>query len=467
MHFHRRTTVVLCLAFMLTGSVAHGQNQYRPALPASEVGRSQSDQDRIDTAFIAVPAARFPTTQRQLASVFRGQLNRVQTEDDSTWELSAGGATSTALRLRFDNQRSGIHVTGPRQLIDQFSKLVNTLSAPPRDGYRTQVFRLQRQNHTALRGAVESIGNEKPRPLGVAKPVDQSRYLVPAGSLGSVRQAAFQDPAEAESNSGQPPKQPTADQAAEGLRQFDGVEIESLPELDVIILRGRDPDLAQLADVVEQLERISKETQPNIRIVPLQHAASEAVAEIISQTSEDLVGGRQGRVSVTPLVKPNALLLIGWGDAVQAIIQLARQLDTPVSPNTQSAVFRLRHALATDVGETVNEFLTGRTGLGPRVVVTVDPRTNSLIVYASPRDLQEVDRLIRELDQAGGSRCCAPACLRSAMRWPLIWLPPSKRRSANRGVPRRSKSTAATANGLSSRDPLTKSKSRRMLATTH
>lgn len=170
----------------------------------------------------------------------------------------------------------------------------------------------------------------------------------------------------------------------------------------MIILRGRDPDLAQLADVVEQLERISKETQPNIRIVPLQHASSEAVSEIIAQASPDLVGGRQGRVSVTPLVKPNALLLIGWGDAVTSIIQLARQLDIPVAPNTQSAVFRLKYAQADAVGTTIEEFLTGRAGLGPRATVTADPRTNSLIVYASPRDLQEIEKLIGDLDQPGG-----------------------------------------------------------------
>ena len=209
---------------------------------------------------------------------------------------------------------------------------------------------------------------------------------MPAGSM--IRQAAFQNPA----NAGEGPP----------LRQFEGVEIESLPDLDVILLRGRQPDLDQLAEIIKQLERISEETQPEVRILPLQHAGSEAIASVIETVSEDLVASRQGRVTVTPLVKPNALLLIGWGDAVTAIVDLAKKLDTPVAPNSQSTIFRLKHAPAEAIASAVETFLADREGLGPKITVAADVRTNSVIVYASPRDMQEVQKLIKELDQPGG-----------------------------------------------------------------
>lgn len=376
------------------------KNRIRPALPsgASSSGKSA---DKKFVSFVAVSVAQFSSTQRQLSSVFRDRLQPATPNDRTLWDLSLRGDAGPSLRLKFDQDRSGIQATGPERMVKQFAKLVNMLGEVPRNGYRIQVFRLQRENHGSLRGAVKSIGNDKPKQLGEAKPVEQSRYVVPTGALAGVQQTAFQNPVDPEQDRNPEPKvgqQPNG----EPLRQFDGVEIESLPDLDVIILRGRDPDLAQLADIVEQLERISKETQPNIRIFPLKHASSEAVAEIIEEASADLVGGRQGRVSATPLVKPNALLLIGWGDAVKSVIQLAKQLDTPVAPNTQSAVFRLKYAVAEAVGTTIEQFLTGRAGLGPKAIVTVDPRTNSLIVYASPRDLQEVEKLIGDLDQPGG-----------------------------------------------------------------
>jgi len=186
-------------------------------------------------------------------------------------------------------------------------------------------------------------------------------------------------------------------------RQFEGVEIESLPDLDVIILRGRDDDLKQLAGIIQQLERISQQTQPEIRIYRLKHTQSESLATLVNAASADLVAGRAGKVAVTPLGKPNALLLIGWGEAVKAVVELIQQLDQPVPANTQSAVFRLKYASAASIQQTLNTFFATRNGLGPRVLSTVDARTNALIVYAAPRDLTEVRRIIDNLDRPGSA----------------------------------------------------------------
>ncbi|MFN9978121.1 MAG: secretin N-terminal domain-containing protein, partial [Phycisphaerae bacterium] len=46
----------------------------------------------------------------------------------------------------------------------------------------------------------------------------------------------------------------------------------------------------------------------------------------------------------------------------------------------------------------MRQFLNGRGGLGPDVTITANTRTNTLIVNASPRDLQEVEELILRLD---------------------------------------------------------------------
>ncbi|MCA9189301.1 MAG: hypothetical protein KDA99_26940, partial [Planctomycetales bacterium] len=227
-----------------------------------------------------------------------------------------------------------------------------------------------------------------------------------ANPPGSVRPVAFQPPgSDTGIASGDVDATAQEDDAADGdaaptgIAQFEGVQIESLPDLDVIILRGRDRELDQLADIIEQLERISRDTRPTIRVVPLRHAQSSAVSTLIEQTREDLVGTRQGRVTVTPLVKPNAILLIGWGDAVNAIVELIEALDVPVDAETQSAVFRLQYANASAVQQTLTTFFASREGLAPRIETSIDARTNSLVVRAAPRDLQEVARLIRELDQ--------------------------------------------------------------------
>lgn len=367
----------------------------RSVVPLTEPLATQSDRNtksnpleqQSATIAIAVKAAEINSLIQQLKVIFEPRLSTIT--PGRVYELSVR-EPSIRTSLIFDPNNGRMVLSGPSTIIGQLKSLVERLSEQSKDGYRVQVHRLQRENHSSLRDAVRTINDQRSGPQRAFLRNDQSRFTMPPGSM--IRQVVFQ------TISDQGNTQP----AEQALRQFEGVEIESLPDLDVILLRGRQPDLDQLAEVIEQLERISEDTQPTVQILPLQHASSEGIATIIETVSEDLIGGRQGRVSVTPLVKPNALLLIGWGDSVSTIIDLAKKLDTPVTPSTQSTVFRLKYASAETVATAVESFLEDRAGLGPKVTVTPDLRTNSLVVYAAPRDLMEVRKLVDDLDQPMG-----------------------------------------------------------------
>ncbi len=192
---------------------------------------------------------------------------------------------------------------------------------------------------------------------------------------------------------------PPAENPDGGLRRpSSDVSVQPLPDLDVLILRGRDPDVEELVRIIQEIEKLSDETAPEIEVYFLRHVKDGALNDVIEDVLSELTGPLQGRISITPLVKPNALLLIGWGEAVNAAKQLIRKLDNPVSPDTQMKVFPLRFAPVAEVTQTINEFLNGRGGLGPEINVSANPRTNSLIVNASPRDMEEVTHLIQRLD---------------------------------------------------------------------
>ena len=180
------------------------------------------------------------------------------------------------------------------------------------------------------------------------------------------------------------------------------IEVEFLPDLDVIILRGRNQDLEQLAEIIEQLERLSEQTQPEVEVYHLQHVSADAMATLIAQVDNDLIRGRQGRVTINSLSKPNALLLIGWGDAVVAIKDLIAKLDQPVAPDSQFKVYPLKNATAATVQTSLTTFFANRSALGIRARLVLDARTNSVIVSASPRDLAEIDRIVAELDRPEG-----------------------------------------------------------------
>lgn len=176
------------------------------------------------------------------------------------------------------------------------------------------------------------------------------------------------------------------------------VQIEYLEGLDVMVLRGHRRDVQQVIDIIEQIEKLSAQTQPSIELYPMQHVQCEAMVNMVRQLYDEVFASRQGNISITALVKPNALLLIGRPENVNTVLDLVKRLDQPVAPETQFQVFPLRHASATTAQTTVQNFFTQRGGLGPVVYVTSDYRSNSLIVQASPRDMAEVAAMLNKLD---------------------------------------------------------------------
>ena len=207
------------------------------------------------------------------------------------------------------------------------------------------------------------------------------------------------------------PGQATVPAETEGL--VGPVQVEVLEDLGVIILRGPREDVDRLIRIIEQIEERSQETEPEIRIHPLEYVNGEALATIVRELYDSVYAGRKGRVSITPLIEPNALLLIGPPASVEAATDLIRRLDTPSGPESQFEVFRLKYASAQAAAATLQQFYGATPGPGaqqqgqaqqtlpglfPRVNVIADYRTNALIVRASPRDLAEIAHLLSRID---------------------------------------------------------------------
>ena len=416
------------LASGYTGSL------HTPGPPNAAIRFSESQPRRTDPGpatsnvqqhrFISVPANQLDRLQNQLLAIFSTNIAVRSVQNRQIFVITTEGTNPSQLEVEFDQQRSGILLGGQGAIADQFVALIDSLARPQRSGRKARVFRLRRESHQRLREVLESnsVFNDEHdgqeltgTPTGDGKgtihrfPESLERDgAAGTGGIQLVRYLFQESDAQATTtpqNTGPgtaPANETPAAALGDPLRQFEGVEVESLPDLDVIILRGTDQDLDQLADIIRQLERISQEAQPEIRVYQLQHAQSQAIAELLDQIVDDLVDARQGEVSTLPLVKPNAILLIGWGEAVNAAEELLKQLDTPVAPESQSEVFLLKHASANQVQQTLQSFFSNRAGLGPRIQVVAEPRTNSVIAYAAPRDMDEIRKLIQDIDQPQG-----------------------------------------------------------------
>lgn len=188
------------------------------------------------------------------------------------------------------------------------------------------------------------------------------------------------------------------------------MQIEFLEGLDIIIIKGRKEDVARVTRLIEQLQQRGVDTQPDVQVYQLRQISSASAAEMIRTIYDQVYAPRQGPVSITALVKPNALLLIGRPENNKTVITLLRQLDRPVPPSTQLEVFHLRHISALDAAQRLNALYRStpeaqgpiqageRTALGPRIRVVPDYRSNTLIVQASPGDMAEVGRFLQAID---------------------------------------------------------------------
>jgi type II secretion system protein D len=209
-------------------------------------------------------------------------------------------------------------------------------------------------------------------------------------------------------------------EAAGGL--MGPVQVEYVEGLDVIVLRGAERDVQRVMDIIKQIEDLSTVTVPEITIHPLKNVDSVQVAGLLQTLYQQVLGPRIGTVNITPLGKPNALLLIGRKENVKMAIELVDRLDQPVIPTSRFEVFPLKHATATEAKTLVENFLGQAQGqaipqfpggasnpansyitLAPRALVVADQRSNSLVVNASPRDIAEIAALIARIDVPGAA----------------------------------------------------------------
>jgi type II secretion system protein D len=187
------------------------------------------------------------------------------------------------------------------------------------------------------------------------------------------------------------------------------VRIERVEGTDALIIIGNKRDVERVKQMIRRLEQIAVKLEPVIETVYLRHVDGVALTDILSQLFSQVFAAREGTPVMLPLVRPNALFVVGRKESVDRLLGLVQRLDVDTPPEATIRVFYLRHASASSVQTTLQaaypEGVTTTTTTGgniatlaPRVRVTLDTRTNALIVQAAPRDMTEVATVISRLD---------------------------------------------------------------------
>ncbi|MGD0653185.1 MAG: secretin N-terminal domain-containing protein [Thermoguttaceae bacterium] len=325
----------------------------------------------------------------------------------SSFQLTLSGGT--AVRLDIMPQLNRASVYGGVAAVDSFDRLIKTLDSPPRSNNESmQLVSLNNSSISATRRTVEALqssGEDKTPPAPVATKLYQNPKadLKPKEGPTLLAQAEAGSRENADQNATEAvpaPGESSAEKAAMEIGQIGPVQVEMLEGLEGLIIRGHRKDVEQVVKVIQQIEQLSAKTEPAVEVYKLKYIDCQALATLITPIYEDVYYLRQGSVSITALVKPNAVLIVGRKENVKTAADLVRKLDQPIAPESQFHVFRLKHLSSSSAYNMLNDFYitNNRTGLGTKVIVSEDTRSNSLIVQASPRDMAEVSELIARLD---------------------------------------------------------------------
>jgi type II secretory pathway component GspD/PulD (secretin) len=319
----------------------------------------------------------------------------------AAFQLTAAPMQGTTVEV--DRRNNSVTVVAPQPSVPGWKKMIAMLDqVAARGGDVTELMRLENAEPAPIQRALRLL---KELESGQGETV----VATPLPINSPFRNAVFQQNA-AGGQVGEPPagQAPAEDGMAEeaGAGVIGDTQIQFVPELGTIIIRGAKRDVQRVMDVIQQIEEQSKITKPDVEVIELKHTDANAVSALLQQLYEDVLSARQGEVSITSLDSPNALLLIGRTEAIDGLKELIEKIDQPVAESSRLRVFRLQNASAIDAEQTIRDFFTDRPGtgddprpgVGPRVRVLADYRTNSLIISAAPRDMIEVTRLINDLD---------------------------------------------------------------------
>lgn len=330
---------------------------------------------------------------QQLYAAFRERAELVQTGPDElpafrVYRSSSEPAEPNAppaerevwFTVSMDTAAGEFHIDAEEKVAASLVALIKTLDRPIAPGETTRI--------------VPDTENAEE----MASQLDQQ--------LNDLEQAQRREP-------GQPDDATAPPEALGNLRG--DVSVEALADLDLLIIRGNERDVEAVMAVIDIIEEMAIGATPGIQLFFLKNVDSESLATLLNDVYERLTNlsagtaasARQTRaVAIVPVVRPNAILILAPQNSIESILDLAEQLDMPVTPGTEAEVFYLRSAIASQVVTQLEQFYEERPGLGTQIRIVADVRTNSVIVNASPSELAEVSKLIRQMDR-GSNRAVA------------------------------------------------------------
>ena len=199
--------------------------------------------------------------------------------------------------------------------------------------------------------------------------------------------------------------------ANQALAEREKVSITVDTRTNTLIVSASKENFAVLEEIIRKIDSSEDfSVLGDLRMFALKNANATRLAPTLQQlfdakrAAEQAAGGtgRMLPVSVIADARTNTLLVAGSRESFNAIEAMIRELDTDqVLAANEFRIFYLEQATAGVLQPTIEQLFTQRATRGDPsdpVTVLTEPRTNALIVSASPEDMKLVESLVARLD---------------------------------------------------------------------
>ncbi len=393
-------------------------------------------------------------------------------------EISAGGSDQTLpTTIIADARTNTILAAGSREAFAAIDKMIRQLDSEESAKATTfQVFDLEYATAAGLQATLQKLfdgrverGDTKTAVTIIADPKVNALVVGATGDdLKLARELIKKLDRKPEADGAGnmqvfPLVKADASEVAETLKELfpaqDGVETVGVSvdeRINAVIVTAGAADMKRVTELVEKLDRKSVTKVTEIRVFTLKNADAEELASILTDTltnkpkamtatspnrqtllqfvgktkggKELLASALQEGVLITPDPRTNSMVVSAPADSMKLLETLITSLDSTTPPAAEIRVFKLENAKATSMADVLTQLfrLQGTNGNGNKSVkytlvskettgkdgttatlgtaeqyalsVTVDVRTNSLLVSGTKQYVDLADKVIQELD---------------------------------------------------------------------
>ncbi len=179
---------------------------------------------------------------------------------------------------------------------------------------------------------------------------------------------------------------------------------------NTLIVSGSRDVLTQTESLLKKLDVPSEEPTRDLKPYSLIHASAVKVADILEDLFQERRRGGRTTEGTLPFVRAdetaNVLIVAASQEDHKVVKGLLEHIDVKSEAAQRMRIFPLEKAQAEDLQSVIEELYQqqrapgarGGRGAGPGISLSVDPQTNSLIVWAAPSEMEDIADLVEKLD---------------------------------------------------------------------